>query len=295
MAGRLAGHQDVLGPGRACGESERGGTRPRPEGRTLARPLSRSGVRAGFWDVPAIRDAVKTLFDVEYQSDSSYRLLLRLCGPSPGPPDPFDEHRDEPATTRRAAWATTKVKSLSCQGWEVHTARLRSAWSTRPGPAACSPQKRTAHQSGPWTGRGRPSPSPAPSPNQQNSHAVPDRGEPEHRADNPRAGPAPTRNRGRQDRGRPGQRPIPPRESVDRPPRARPAAGTHHTDPSAAVRARPQPGRARPEHGQEQHRDHSARDPRRNPRRVRLTHHRPHRRPRLRTPPPHETRNDLVS
>ena len=164
MAGRLAGHQDVLGPGRACGESERGGTRPRPEGRTLARPLSRSGVRAGFWDVPAIRDAVKTLFDVEYQSDSSYRLLLRLCGPSPGPPDPFDEHRDEPATTRRAAWATTKVKSLSCQGWEVHTARLRSAWSTRPGPAACSPQKRTAHQSGPWTGRGRPSPSSAPSP-----------------------------------------------------------------------------------------------------------------------------------
>ena len=46
---------------------------------------------------------MKTLFDVEYQSDSSYRLLLRLCGPNPGPPDPFDEHRDEPATTRRAA------------------------------------------------------------------------------------------------------------------------------------------------------------------------------------------------
>ena len=239
MAGRLAGHQDVLGPGRACGESERGGTRPRPEGRTLARPLSRSGVRAGFWDVPAIREVVKIMFDVGYQSDSSYRLLLRLCGPSLEPPDPFDEHRDEPATTRRAAWATTKVKSLSCQGWEVHTARLRSAWSTRPGPAACSPQKRTAHQAVRGPAEDVPVLLRRPPPDQQNSRAVPDRAEPGHLADDPRAGPAPTRNRGRQDRGRPGQRPPPPRQSPDRPPRARPAAGAHHHDLPAAVRARP--------------------------------------------------------
>ena len=199
-------------------------------------------------------------------------------------PDPFDEHRDEPATTRRAAEATTRVKSLSCQGWKAHTARLRPAPSTRPGPAACSPRKDNAPDR-PWTGRRRPSPSPTPSPDQQNSHAAPDRAEPEHLADDPRTGPAPTRNRHRQDRGRPGQRPPPPRQSPDRPPRARPAAGTHHTDPSAAIRARPQPRRARPEHGQEQHHHHPARDPRRNPRNIRLTHHRPHRRPRLRTPP----------
>ena len=181
------------------------------------------------------------------------------------------------------AWATTQVKALLGQGWEVHTARLRPAPSTRPRPAACSPQKDNAPDR-PWTGRRRPSPSPAPSPDQQNSRAVPDRGEPEHLADNRRAGTTPTRNRGRQDRGRPGQRPPPPRESVDRPPRARPAAGAHHADPSAAVRARPQPGRARPERGQEQHRDHPARNPRRNPRRVRLTHHQLNIRPRLRAP-----------
>ena len=54
----------------------------------LARPPSRTGVHAEFWDVPAIRDAVKTLFDVEYQADSSYRLLLRLCGLSLEPPGP---------------------------------------------------------------------------------------------------------------------------------------------------------------------------------------------------------------
>ena len=65
---------------------------------------------------------MKTLSDAEHQSDSSYRLLLRLCGPNPGPPDPFDEHRDEKATTRRAAWATTRVKALLDAGWKVYTA-----------------------------------------------------------------------------------------------------------------------------------------------------------------------------
>ena len=73
----------------------------------LAQPPSRTGVHAEFWDVPAIRDVVKTLSDAEHQTDSSYQLLLRFCGLSLELPDPFDEHRDEPATTRRAAWATT--------------------------------------------------------------------------------------------------------------------------------------------------------------------------------------------
>ncbi|WP_455130748.1 IS630 family transposase [Propionibacterium acidifaciens] len=100
----------------------------------LARPPSRSGVRAGFWDVPAIREVVKILFDVEYQADSSYQLLLRLCGLSLEPPDPFDKHRNEPATTRRMAEAKTQVKSLLDQGWEVYMAdevRLEHEAETR--------------------------------------------------------------------------------------------------------------------------------------------------------------------
>ena len=50
MAGRLAGHQDVLGPDRACGEPGRGGTRPRPEARTqgCSRPAAlQAGVHSG--------------------------------------------------------------------------------------------------------------------------------------------------------------------------------------------------------------------------------------------------------
>ena len=37
----------------------------------LAQPPSQAGVHAEFWDVPAIRDVVKILSDVEYESDSS--------------------------------------------------------------------------------------------------------------------------------------------------------------------------------------------------------------------------------
>ena len=74
-----AGNRDAAEPARA--------RKQEPE-TILARPPSRSGVRAGFRDVPAMREVVKILFDAEHQSDSSHRLLLRLCGPSlelPGP------------------------------------------------------------------------------------------------------------------------------------------------------------------------------------------------------------------
>ena len=37
----------------------------------LSRPPSESGVKAAFWDVPALRDVVQTGFGVEYRSDSS--------------------------------------------------------------------------------------------------------------------------------------------------------------------------------------------------------------------------------
>jgi len=109
----------------------------------LAQPPSRTGIHAEFWDVPAIRDVVKIMFDVEYQSDSSYQLLLRLCGLSFKLPDPFDEHRNEKAITRRMTEVKTQVKSLLDQGWEVYTAD-EAPPSTRSRPAACSPRKDNA-------------------------------------------------------------------------------------------------------------------------------------------------------
>ena len=100
----------------------------------LAQPPSRSGVHAEFWDVPAIREVVKIMFDARYESDSSYQLLLRFCGLSLELPDPFDKHRDEQAVTRRMAEVKTEVKALLDQGWEVYTAdevRLEHEAETR--------------------------------------------------------------------------------------------------------------------------------------------------------------------
>ena len=37
----------------------------------LGKPPSEAGVKAGFWDVPALKDVVSIKFGVEYRSESS--------------------------------------------------------------------------------------------------------------------------------------------------------------------------------------------------------------------------------
>ena len=87
----------------------------------LSRPPEKSGIKADFWDVPAVRDVVKVKFDVEYESDSSYQLLLRFAGMSFKLPDPFDKCRDEKAITQRMAQIRQEVADLLASGWEVYT------------------------------------------------------------------------------------------------------------------------------------------------------------------------------
>ena len=131
-----AGNQNAAKPARAQKEDLKA---------ILARPPSPAGVHAGFWDVPALRDVVKIMFDVEYRADSSYQLLLRPCGPSLEPPDPFGEHRDEKATTRRLTEVKTQAKSLLDQGWEAHTARRDPLGARGRDPPHAAPE-RAAHQ-----------------------------------------------------------------------------------------------------------------------------------------------------
>ena len=87
----------------------------------LSKPPSESGVKAAFWDVPALKDVVQIRFGVEYRSDSSYRLLMRLLGMSFKLPDPFDKRRDEEAITRRMTEIRHQVAGLLKEGWEVYT------------------------------------------------------------------------------------------------------------------------------------------------------------------------------
>ena len=106
----------------------------------LSRPPSQSGIKADFWDVPALRDVVKIKFGVEYASDSSYQLLMRFLGMSFKLPDPFDKRRDEAAITARMAQIRQEVAELLTQGWEVstvdevrveHEAETRRMWLPR--------------------------------------------------------------------------------------------------------------------------------------------------------------------
>ena len=108
----------------------------------LSRPPSQSGIKADFWDVPALRDVVKIKFGVEYASDSSYQLLMRFLGMSFKLPDPFDKRRDEAAITARMAQIRQEVAELLTQGWEVYTvdevrveheAETRRMWLPRGG------------------------------------------------------------------------------------------------------------------------------------------------------------------
>ena len=123
---------------------------------TLSRPPSQSGVQADFWDVPTLRDVVEILFDVEYQSDSTYQLLLKFCGMSFKLPDPFDKRRDEAAITKRMTQIRQEVADLLTQGWEVysvdevrveHESETRRAWLPKGERTKLYVDRRRAHQS----------------------------------------------------------------------------------------------------------------------------------------------------
>ena len=119
----------------------------------LGKPPSEAGVKAGFWDVPALKDVVSVKFGVEYRSESFSRLLMHFLGMSLRLPDPFVGRRDEKAIT--SGWPSSETRSPVCSktaGSPVPT--TRSAWSTRPRRSACgSPRGR--EQSCTWTARRR--------------------------------------------------------------------------------------------------------------------------------------------
>lgn len=103
----------------------------------LAAKPSESGIPVEFWDVPALENLVSMRFDVEYQSDSSFHLLMKFCGMSFKLPDPFDKRRDEEAITARMAEVRDQVAGLLAAGVEVftvdevrveHEAEMRRTW-----------------------------------------------------------------------------------------------------------------------------------------------------------------------
>lgn len=108
--------------------------------KVLESPPSEGGISADFWDVPALEDVIKTKFEVEYESDSSYQLLMRFLGMSFKKPDPFDKRRDEAKIASRMEEIKEQVRGLLAEGYEVyavdevrveHEAETRRMWLPR--------------------------------------------------------------------------------------------------------------------------------------------------------------------
>jgi transposase len=89
--------------------------------KVLESPPSEAGISADFWDVPALEDVVKAKFEVEYESDSSYQLLMRFLGMSFKKSDPFDKRRDEAKIASRMEEIKEQVRGLLAEGYEVYT------------------------------------------------------------------------------------------------------------------------------------------------------------------------------
>ena len=108
--------------------------------KVLESPPSEAGISADFWDVPTLEDVVKTKFEVEYESESSYQLLMRFLGMSFKKPDPFDKRRDEAKIASRMEEIKEQVRGLLAEGYEVyavdevrveHEAETRRMWLPR--------------------------------------------------------------------------------------------------------------------------------------------------------------------
>jgi transposase len=104
----------------------------------LASSPAAVGLPAEFWDVPTLKQWVRTRFEVVYESDSSYHLLLEFSGLSFKKPDVFDRRRDEAKITERMGEIRAEIAPLLAdEAWEVfaadevrleHEAEIRRAW-----------------------------------------------------------------------------------------------------------------------------------------------------------------------
>lgn len=69
--------------------------------KVLSKPPSDYGIPKEFWDVSSLRSYIKAEFDVEYESEESYRLIFKLGNYSYHLPAKFNIKRDEKRIAER--------------------------------------------------------------------------------------------------------------------------------------------------------------------------------------------------
>lgn len=107
----------------------------------LASPPSKVGIPAEYWSVPVLKEYLSTVFDVVYESKTSYHFLLKFAGLSFKYPSPFDRRRDEGRIEARMKEIRGEIAPLLADpGWEVFAADevkvaseaiVRKAWLTK--------------------------------------------------------------------------------------------------------------------------------------------------------------------
>lgn len=86
----------------------------------LRKPPSAYDIPKEFWDVPALKQYVQATFQVVYESQRSYHLLLQFCNLSFKYPDTFDRRRNEQNITDRMEEIHNEIKPLlKNEDWEV--------------------------------------------------------------------------------------------------------------------------------------------------------------------------------
>lgn len=87
---------------------------------TLSKPPFERGLPKEFWDVPLVKEYIRTEFDVIYESRQSYHFLLKFSNLSFKLPAKFDFRRDEALINKRMNEINEEIKEyLNNNDWEI--------------------------------------------------------------------------------------------------------------------------------------------------------------------------------
>lgn len=122
----------------------------------LAEPPNDYGIPPRFWDVPKLKHYVSAVFDVVYESDVSYHLLLKFSGLSLKYPDVASPRRDEEAIKKKIKDIRKEIKPLlKDDSWVVFAsdetrlqkqAEIRRAWLVKGKRTVVKTERSKEHQ-----------------------------------------------------------------------------------------------------------------------------------------------------
>ena len=122
----------------------------------LSQPPDEYGIPPKFWGVPKLKKYVSAVFDVVYESDVSYHLLLKFCGLSLKYPDVVSPRRDEEAIKKRIKEVRREIKPLlEDDSWIVFAsdetrlqkeAEIRRAWLVKGKRTVVKTERSKEHQ-----------------------------------------------------------------------------------------------------------------------------------------------------